>query len=130
MNVLILVVATLAFSTAQAPQEKSVTGAWAGLLVIKHDGKTEEHYVHVVLKQSGGAVTGTAGPDADNQYPIVKGKVTAAKDVTTITFEFIANGVHTAFNLKFVDGTLKGEAKIEGEDGKVHVAEALLQPAR
>jgi hypothetical protein len=84
----------------------------------------------VVLKQAGEAVTGTAGPDADSQYPIVKGKVTAAKDVIAITFEFIANGVHTAFNLRFVDGVLKGDAKIEGEDGKVHVAEALLRPAR
>jgi hypothetical protein len=68
------------------------------------DGKATEDYVHVVLKQAGDAVTGTAGENADHQYPIKNGKVTTVRDVTTLTFEFIANGVHSSFSLKSIDG--------------------------
>ncbi len=38
--------------------------------------RPHEDPFHVVLKQDGGALTGTAGPDADRQYRINNGKVT------------------------------------------------------
>ena len=126
-----LSLAILVFFNAMAFQgATAVTGTWAGSLIVKHDGKTEEHYVHVVLKQAGESLTGTAGPTADDQIRILKGKVVTGKGATTISFEFIANGELTSFNLKLVDGLLKGDARIEGEDGKAHVATVELKPVK
>ncbi len=105
----------------------TVTGAWSGSVIVKHDGKAEEDFVHVALKQDGEALSGTAGPDADNQYRISKGRVTTVDRTTSVTFEYISNGVHSAFSLKLVDGMLKGEARIEGEDGRPHTATVELK---
>jgi hypothetical protein len=112
--------------TAQSPAP-GVTGAWTGTVMFKADGETHQDPFHVVLKQDGGALTGTAGPDADHQYRIQNGKIVTAKDVTTVAFEVIVNGVHTALDLKLVDGALKGTAVIEGEDGQRHAATASLR---
>lgn len=117
-------------SASQIAVSTSVTGTWAGPLVFKHDGKTKEEYVHVVLKPNPDGLSGTAGHDAENQYPIRKGKVATDKGVMTVAFEFIANGVHTVFDLKLVDGALKGSARMEGEDGQVHNATAELKPLK
>ena len=113
-----------------ASQATSVTGTWTGWVVAKHPDKPdkpEERYVHAVLKHAGEALTGTAGPNAEEQLRILKGKVTTEKGATTVTFEFVANSVHTSFTLKLVDGLLKGEARIEGEDGQVHLATVELK---
>lgn len=116
---------------APSPQSPTpVSGTWAGPLIVTVDGKTTEDYVHVVLKQAGEVVTGTAGENTDHQYPIRKGTVTTVRDVTTLTFEFIANGVHTSFSLKASDGLLKGDARIVGEDGHAYTATAELKPVK
>ena len=109
-----------------------VTGVWAGPLTVTVDGKAtaEVEYLHVVLKQNGDIVTGTAGENADQQFPIRNGKLTTVRDVTTLTFEFIANGAHTSFSLKSIDGLLKGGARIVGEDGHAYTATAELKPIK
>ena len=123
-----LAVSAASTSASQVPVSVSVAGTWAGPLVFKDDGMTEEQYVHVVLKPNADGLSGTAGHDVEHQYPIRKGKVATEKGVMTVAFEFIANGVHTVFDLKLVDGVLKGTARIEGEDGQVHIATAELKP--
>ena len=127
-------IATIAVATilASAQSATSITGTWAGALVITIDGKvsSETEQLHVVLKQSGDVVTGTAGENADHQYPIRNGKVTTAQGVATLTFEFIANGVHSSFSLRPIDGHLKGEVRIVGEDGHPYTATADLKPVR
>ena len=120
-------------SLASAPsafQAQSLTGTWSGWLVVKHadkPDKPDESYLHLVLKHTGESLTGTAGPSENEQLKILKGKVAVDKGVTTVTFEFIANSVHTAFTLKLVDGVLKGEAKVEGEDARVHTGAVELK---
>lgn len=127
----VMVIALLAPSGALLQNNaQSVTGAWAGPLITSVEGKATEDYVHVVLRQAGAEVTGTAGPDADHQYPIRKGAVTSSRDVTTITFEFIANGVHSSFSLKAIGGSLKGDVRVVGEDGHVYTATAELKPVK
>jgi hypothetical protein len=74
------------------------------------------------LKQSGAELTGTAGPSAEEQLPIQKGKVEGDK----ITFEVQTNGPLMKFELALVDGHLKGEAKAEF-DGQVRKATLDLQ---
>ncbi|HXT70593.1 MAG TPA: hypothetical protein VN700_12590 [Vicinamibacterales bacterium] len=120
-----LLVVSTTVPAAQSP--KSVTGTWSGTLTIKHDGKIEEDFVLVVLKQNGADLTGTGGPDAENQYRITKGKVATADGATTVAFELIANGAHSVYSLKLVDGILKGEARVEGEDGQPRTAVVELK---
>ena len=124
----------LALLVTAAPVQaaSAFAGTWAGTLLLTADGKAtgETEQVYVVLKQAGDAVTGTAGENADHQYPIRNGKQTTVKDVTTLTFEFIANGVHSSFNLRQIDGHLKGDVRIVGEDGHVYTATADLKPVR
>jgi hypothetical protein len=48
------------------------------------DGKTTDDTVHLVLKQSGATVTGTAGPSAEQQVPIAKGTITGNKVVLEV----------------------------------------------
>jgi hypothetical protein len=108
----------LVSSAAVAFQAKpvDVTGTWSGTFTMTRDGQTREQSAHMVFKQAGEAVTGTAGPDADRQMPFAKGKVTTVKGVTTVTFE-VADGPNPiAFDLKLVEGRLKGTAK--GQDGE------------
>src|SRR5262245_49445721 len=90
---LVLTAALLAPTATTALQGPSVSGAWAGTLIIKHDGKTEEDYVHVVLKQDGAKVTGTAGPDASHQYRITNGAIVTTNGVVAITFDSVVDSV-------------------------------------
>lgn len=122
-----LIASRILAAQSPAPGTSSLTGAWTGTVVFKADGETHEDPFYAVLKQDGGALTGTAGPDADHQYRISNGKIVTAKDVTTATFEVIVNGVHTALDLKLVEGALKGTAVIEGEDGQRHAATTSLR---
>ncbi len=125
-----VVLVVLAPPAAHLQSANSVTGTWAGPLIVTAEGKATEDYVHVVLKQAGDAVTGTAGENTDHQYPIRNGKVTTVRDVTTLTFEFIANGVHSSFSLRSIGASLKGDVRIVGEDGHAYTATAELKPVK
>jgi uncharacterized protein YcfJ len=128
-TVLGIVAITLTLLAAPVQSETTITGTWAGPVIVTVEGKAtgEEEHIHVVLKQAGAIVIGTAGENADQQYPIRNGKLTTVREVTTLTFEFIANGVHSSFTLKTIDGNLKGDARIVGEDGHAHTATAELK---
>jgi hypothetical protein len=125
---------TIALATliAAAPVQSVsfFTGTWAGPLNVNVDGKTSEEHVHVVLRQAGEIIIGTAGESADQQYPIRNARLTTVKDVTTLTFEYIANGVHSSFSLRPLDGNLRGDVRIVGEDGHTYTATAELKPIK
>lgn len=125
-----VIASSILAAQSPVPGTLSVTGAWTGTLVFKADGETHEDAFHAVLKQDGAVLTGTAGPDADRQYRVSKGKVVTAKDTTAVSFEVIVNGVHMALDLKLTGGALKGTAAIEGEDGQRHAAVADLTRAK
>ena len=102
----------IAASALSAFQAKPVdlTGVWTGTLT---PGTAEPGPAHIVLKQTGTDLAGTAGPDPDRQAAIANGKVTTVKDVTSVTFEATQpNGVVLAFDLKLVDGRLKGKVAL------------------
>ncbi len=65
-----LLLSALALSAAE------ITGKWSGSFDITNsDGATEADTAYMSLKQNGGEVTGTAGPNADKQWTIQKGKL-------------------------------------------------------
>ena len=100
--------------TAPPLQDKNnLTGTWAGSFIITMDGETKDESAHIVLQHKGAGLTGTAGPNADQQWEILKGKVDAGK----VEFDVQSNGPLIHFTLKLVEGRLKGEANAE-QDGR------------
>ena len=93
--VLLAVVLVLAASAAD------LTGTWSGTFTITMpDGKTSDDTVHLVLKQNGDTITGTAGPNAEQQVPIAKGTITGNKVMLEVPVP---------------DGMFKFDVALEGE---------------
>ena len=99
-----------------------LTGKWAGSFIISVDGQTKDDVAYMVLTQKGTELTGTVGPNADQQWPILKGKVEGSK----VTFEVQSDGPLVKFDLTLADGHLKGEAKAE-HDGQTMKAAVDVQ---
>lgn len=90
---------------------EDLTGKWSGSFIISMDGQTKDDVAFMVLKQNGSELTGTAGPNPDQQWAIQKGKIEGNK----ITFEVQTDEPLIKFNLTLADGHLKGEANAEHE---------------
>jgi hypothetical protein len=105
-----------------AGAQTDLTGTWSGPFIMTMDGQTREDSAHMVLKQKGTELTGTAGPSVDQQWPIVKGKV----DGTSAEFDVQSDEPLVHFSVKLVEGHLKGEAKAE-HDGRKFSATLDLQ---
>ena len=122
-KLLVLPVALLiAASAVSAFQAKPVdlTGTWTGTFTPSGG---QPGGAHIVLKQKAAEVTGTAGPDADRQTAIANGKVATVKGVTSVTFDTTqGNGMVMKFDLKVVEGRLKGQATAEANGEKREAA--------
>ena len=119
-----LLVAVSPLSAFQATPA-DVTGVWSGTLT---PSTGEQGPAHLELKQKGTELTGTAGPQPDRQVAIANGKVTTIKGVTSVTFDTSQpNGLVMKFDLKVVDGRLKGNVTGEMNGGK---REAVLDVGR
>lgn len=94
---------------ALAASATDVSGTWNGTLKITGpDGQTQDDTIHLILKQDGGKLTGTAGPSAGEQLPIEKGAVEGAK----VTMELaLANGAFK-FDVALDGDHLKGEVTL------------------
>ncbi|HXT71975.1 MAG TPA: hypothetical protein VN700_19630 [Vicinamibacterales bacterium] len=102
--------------------QTDLTGTWSGPFVMTVDGDTHDDTALMVLTQKGAELTGTAGPTAEQQWPILKGKVEGA----AAEFDVQSDGPLVHFALKLVDGHLKGDAKAE-MDGRKMSATVNLQ---
>jgi hypothetical protein len=87
------------------------TGTWTGSLT-RSDGEVGS--AHLILKQDGEKVTGTAGPGADEQHEIANGK----SENGQITFELPRENGSMKFVLKQEGDEIKGEVTLE-RDGEV-----------
>lgn len=131
VRVLILV---LLFAPSLLAAE-DLSGKWSGTFVNTTDGgATQEHAAQMVAKHSGAEFTGTIGPGADQQWPILKGKVQtvkeSGKETTKLSFDVQtadSNNLLIHFELSLVDGHLKGTASAE-QDG--HTMTAAVDLAR
>ena len=86
------------------------TGAWSGSFTgAGPDGQERTEQMFMMLVHKGTDLTGTAGPSAQVQWKIDKGKV----DGNNVSFEVqgggdAATGPVLKFTLAFADGHLKG----------------------
>ncbi len=93
-----------------------LTGKWSGTYdVTVSDGDPMKGRVLMVLTQTGDEITGTIGPDEQQQSRIAKGKVEGDR----ITFQSQTEGPLMHFDLRLEDNHIRGEAKGEMEDTKI-----------
>jgi hypothetical protein len=107
-----------AASTLAAFQDKpaDLSGTWTGTLTPTGESGGP---AHLVLTHKGADVTGTCGSALDRQTGTGNGKVTTAKDVTSVTYDCaLKNGTVMKFDLKVVGGRLKGNVTLERDGEK------------
>ena len=98
----------LSMVLALAASAADVSGTWSGTLKITGpDGQMQDDTIHMVLKQDGGKLTGTAGPSAGEQLPIEKGAV---------------DGDNVTMEVPIPNGALKFAIRLEGDHLKGDVA--------
>src|SRR5262245_39060983 len=115
LSLAVLVTASSALFAAQA-KPVDLTGVWTGTLTPSGGSAGG---AHLALKQKGAELTGTAGPGAEKQTAIANGKVSTVKGVTSVTFDATqSSGAVMKFNLKVVEGRLKGNVTVEANGEK------------
>lgn len=99
----------LALVLALAASAADVSGTWSGTLKITGpEGQTQDDTIHLILKQEGVKLTGTAGPSASEQLPIEKGAVEGHK----VTMEVpVPNGAFI-FDIALDGDRLKGDVTL------------------
>lgn len=84
------------------------TGKWSG--TFKSDGADHEIPQFFILKQQGSSLSGSGGPNPDEQYPIENGKVEGDR----VRFELTTGEWKFTYNLQETgSGELKGDLKLE-----------------
>lgn len=102
----------LAVFALTAAADTDITGKWSGSVnATSPDGEATNQPAFLILKQTGSEITGTVGPNEDEQVPIVKGKIEGAK----ITIEANHEGHTVKLALVLAEEHIKGEASIEME---------------
>ncbi len=126
--ILLLILAPTVFAA------EDLTGKWVGTLVVTVDANpSASKATHLVLKQTGTRLTGSAGPNDHDQTTTIKGQLQTlrknGKDVTNVTLDLTPAGSQTAlrFAMTFVAGRLKGNAQAVS-DG--HTIAAVLDVTR
>src|SRR5579859_32075 len=105
-----LLFSALALSAAE------LTGKWSGSFDITNpDGETKADTAYMDLKEKGGEVTGTAGPNTEKQWSLRKGKLDGQK----LTFEVPTDdGGLLKFDLTFDGAAIQGTCAGTGSGGE------------
>ena len=118
--------ALLMFTLAPA-QTADLTGKWAGTFSPQMpDGTSREQPIEMNLTQKGKVVSGTAGPNAERQWPVSKGVVDGAKVAFDVTMD---NGTVIKFTLTSAKDRLTGDADAS-QNGEVRKAKVDVTKAK
>jgi hypothetical protein len=115
-RILLFVLAAASLVAADA------TGKWTGSLIVPSDEGEQSKPAHLVLKQEGTKLTGTAGPDVSEQHPIENGKA----ENGVLTFEVPTGETIMRFSVKQEGDELKGEITRE-RDGQTQTAKLAVK---
>ncbi len=103
-----------------------VSGKWSGSFNITNpDGETNASTAVLLLKQSGATITGTVGPNEEQQFEIRKGTIDDGK----ITLEVDHDGQMIKLDLVLADNRITGEANFS-RDGQTAKAKIDVTRAR
>jgi hypothetical protein len=117
-----VIVLAAGFALADA----NVTGKWSGSFNASDpNGDSKESTAIMVLKQTGSDITGTVGPNDDEQFEIRKGKIEGDK----ITLEVEQEGHTLTFNLVLAADRITGEARLS-RDGQTRTAKIDVTRAK
>jgi hypothetical protein len=111
--------------TLAAPADVDVSGKWTGSFVrTGPEGNGDTSPALLVLKQTGGEITGTAGPNDGEQHPLTKGTISGDK----VTIEIQHESQSIRLDLVVSGDKMKGEIKMSREGqtrtGKLEVERA------
>ena len=116
----------LAALAGVAMTDVDVTGKWSGTFnATNPDGESKESTALLLLKQSGSDITGTVGPNEDEQFAIKKGKIAGDK----ISLEVDHDGHTMTFNLVLAADRITGEAELS-RDGQTMKAKIDVSRAK
>jgi hypothetical protein len=119
-----LVCTLLLALSAMTAMAADLSGKWTG--TFTPDGMQEGQPAQMVLKHTGDAVTGTVGPDENQQWPISNAKMDGDK----LTFDVTANnGMMLKMNLVVEGDHLKGEITMS-RDGQTMKAKLDVAKAK
>jgi hypothetical protein len=107
----------LAASLVLSAADVNVSGKWSGSFSLtKPDGTNDDGSAFTILKQDGGQITGTAGPDEEHQWTIEKGAISG----NNVTLEVKDSDRATIFKLSLVlEGDhLKGPVTVVTDEGQ------------
>ena len=76
---ILLCLFVLAAIALAIPADTDVSGKWTGTMTRTGTEGSESSPALLILKQSGGAITGSAGPNDGEQFPLKKGTITGNK---------------------------------------------------
>lgn len=108
-----------------AMADVNVTGKWTGnFTMTRPNGEANDTTAVLMLKQTGNEITGTVGPNEDEQFTIQKGAI----DGNKIAIEVDHNGHTIKFDLVLADDRITGEANMTGDGGET--AKAKLDVSR
>ncbi len=86
-----------------------VTGKWSGSFeATGPDGQSHGGTAFLSLKQTGDAISGTAGPTEEHQMTIKVGKIDGDKIALEVVMD---DGGVLTFDLTLADGHIKGDVK-------------------
>lgn len=98
---------------AATAQTADLTGKWAGTFsIITPDGTPRDQPIELTLTQKGKDLTGTAGPNAERQWPVSKGTVAGTKVAFDVTTD---EGLVIKFTLTSAKDRLQGDADASSE---------------
>jgi hypothetical protein len=90
-----------------------VTGTWSGPLTMKNGEETRDDTAYLVLKEDGGKITGTIGPNEERRHDITKGTI----DGDNVYIEAIVQGESAiVLKLKLEGGKLVGDLSTKGPE--------------
>ncbi len=101
----------LAASAIYATADTNVTGKWSGTAQLTGSDGSKETGAVLMLKQSGADITGSVGPDENEQHEITKGKIEGNK----ITLECVDGDRTIRFELVLADDRITGDVSLPGD---------------
>ena len=105
-----------------------LTGKWSGKFdITTADGENKPDSAVMTLKVDGTKVTGTAGPNEDQQWTIKNGKLEGGKLTFEVAPEGDGNSGLIVFDLVFDGDTIHGTAAGTGDNGEKMSAKVDLK---